>query len=276
MMRLGLLLSPYRNLTTLCCAALSLHPHMQVMNHGFARIEAQGGLRFITDQSAENLERFRQMLIDMSAGGRQGDHGGSIIYSHAFEQDGVKEAYQRLIGDVQIKPDIRAVVWKEGGRLREYLKEQGISPLQLAARFADLYFISPVRNLLDHAYGLQKFYRTIGLQSYVQSSLPDLEIGSILRYIIACHAEFWNHAQTMPERFFIFAEAGMGGDVLSRLGRFLGVADEPAWIDQAAPLFVSKVHYEHTPADRALLARIVAEGQTYSREFLDFIGVPGE
>ncbi len=271
MPRLGLLLSPYRNLTTLCCAALALHPHVQVMNHGFARIEDAGGLKFMVDQTQENLDYFSDMLVSLSEGGRQGDYGGSIIYSHAFEKAGVKEAYQSMIGDFQIKQDIKAVVWKDGGRLREYLKQRDISPLVLAEKFPSLCFISPVRNLLDNAYGLKKFYETIGLQAYVTPSLPDLEMQSILRYIVACHYEFWTYARTMPDRFFMFGENDMGDDVLARLAEFLGVRASGAWTRTAGPLFVSAVHHDHAPEHAAMLQQIIAEPGAYCAEFLQFI-----
>lgn len=272
MRRLGLLLSPYRNLTTLCCAALALHPHIQVMNHGFARIEEAGGLKFMVDQTPENLDYFSELLVSMSEGGRQGDHGGSIIYSHAFEKEGVKEAYQTMIGDVQIKHDIRAVVWKDGGRLREYLKQRAISPLVLAEKFPSLCFISPVRNLLDNAYGLKKFYETLGLQSYVTPSLPDLEMHTILRYIVACHYEFWSYARAMPDRFFMFGENDMGDDVLEGLAKFLGVQPSGEWTRSAGPLFVSSVHYHHAPEHAAMLQQIIAEPGAYRGDFLQLIG----
>jgi len=273
MPRIGLMLSPYRNLTTLACAALALHPHIQVMNHGFARIESEDGLKFITDGKAESLDHFCGLLIRLSEGGRQGDYGGSILHSHAFEHDGVMAAYQRLVGDAQIKPVIQAVVWKESGRLREHLKEFQVSPLDLAAKFDQLYFISPVRNLLDHAYGLQKFYATLGLQSYVRRSLADVEIDSILRYIIACHLEFWNYSRAMPTRFFMFGENEMNGKTLHRLGRFLGVDPISDWIRNASPLFISKNHYEHLPGHEALLQQLLAEID--DADFLKFINDGG-
>ena len=83
---IGLMLCPNRNLTTLTAAVLSLHPHVQVLNHGFERLEAAGLLRFLRSGSNDDLEAFLRGAIGFSGYGRVGDYGGNILLSHAYKR----------------------------------------------------------------------------------------------------------------------------------------------------------------------------------------------
>ena len=101
----GLMLCPNRNLTTLTAAVLSLHPHVQVLNHGFERLEAAGLLRFLQSGSEDDLEAFVRGAIGHSAYGRRGDYGGNILLSHAFDRAELRAAYARHYADEPLKPD---------------------------------------------------------------------------------------------------------------------------------------------------------------------------
>src|SRR5262245_48814895 len=74
----GLFLCPNRNLTTLTAAILSLHPQVQVLNHGFDRLRAAGLLKFLYTGRDDDLDHFIRGATAMAGGGRRGDHGGSI------------------------------------------------------------------------------------------------------------------------------------------------------------------------------------------------------
>ena len=80
-----LTLGPYRNLTTLTAATLFLHPHCQVLNHAGSRIFENQAVNFLADYSRAKFDRFIQFAIQISGGGKRGNFGGSITYSHAFD-----------------------------------------------------------------------------------------------------------------------------------------------------------------------------------------------
>jgi hypothetical protein len=67
-------------------------------------------------------------------------------------------AYAGMFGTSPVKPDIRVIAWKEGGRLREALRDHSIDPPALAGRLGRLRFLSPIRHPIDHALSLRHFY----------------------------------------------------------------------------------------------------------------------
>ena len=185
----GLMLCPNRNLTTLTAAVLSLHPHVQVLNHGFERLEAAGLLRFLRSGSDDDLEAFLRGAIGFSGYGRVGDYGGNILLSHAYKRPALRAAYARHYADAPVKPDIRCLVWKDGARLLEYLRANDIAVVGLAERLPRLRFLSPLRRPVAHLRSLQRYYEPQP-PDYVRPSLPDLTVESVAKYILAAHEEF--------------------------------------------------------------------------------------
>ena len=106
------IVGPYRNLTTLLASALALHPECQVLNHAEARVLRTRTLDFLTRSDPRNIDRFARFACYASARGKRGDHGGSMLFSHAFDSSMLRAAYERRYGSVRVKPRIVSLVWK--------------------------------------------------------------------------------------------------------------------------------------------------------------------
>jgi hypothetical protein len=234
----GMFLCPNRNLTTLTAAVLSLHPHVQVLNHGLERLRDLGLLRFLESGEDADLEQFIRGALAMSRDGRRGDYGGSILLSHAYDRPALRAAYVERYGEAPLKPAVRCLVWKEGARLREFLKAGRIDPVALAERLPRLRFISPLRHPIAHLRSLQKYYAP-DLLPYVRSSLPDLTQASVARYVLSAHDDFLRWHRRCPAHFHCFGEDGLEADGALRLLAFLGLADNDAWGRAAAAFFVN-------------------------------------
>jgi hypothetical protein len=224
----GVFLCPNRNLTTLTAAILSFHPRVQVLNHGFERLQAAGLLRFLHSHSDADLDAFARGSIEMSATGRRGNYGGSILLSHAYDRPALRAAYAKLYGEASVKQDIGCVVWKDGARLREYLRANQIDPVALAERLPRLHFISPLREPVAHLRSLQKYYATESWE-YVRQSLPDLGAESVARYILTAHDEFLHWRERRPQQFFAFTQGKLGLNTARELANFLQVAAIGDW-----------------------------------------------
>lgn len=233
----GLMLCPNRNLTTLTAAVLSLHPHVQVLNHGFERLEAAGLLRFLRSGSDDDLEAFLRGAIGFSGYGRVGDYGGNILLSHAYKRPALRAAYARHYADAPVKPDIRCLVWKDGARLLEYVRTNDIAVVGLAERLPRLRFLSPLRRPIAHLRSLQKYYEPQP-PDYVRPSLPDLTMESVAKYILAAHEEFLAWHQQRPAQFLAYTEAELGAQGAAALARFLGISADETWRQLAAEFFI--------------------------------------
>ena len=144
----GLILGPYRNLTTLTAAVLSLHPNTQVLNHAGPRL-LTGRRNFVERPDEARLNRFVDAALGASTEGRRGTFGGSIQFSHAFDRENLRESYQRRYGDQVMKDDVRCFVWKESGRVTQLLRGSSDGIEKLTEATPKVRFLQPVRNLLD-------------------------------------------------------------------------------------------------------------------------------
>ena len=248
---IGLFICPNRNLTTLTAAMLSLHPHIQVLNHGFERLQAAGLLRFLDSGRDDDLEDFVRGAIGMSGYGRRGDYGGSILLSHAYDRPALRAAYEQRFGDARLKPEIKCLVWKDGARLREYVKANNIDPIRLAERLPRLRFISPMREPVAHLRSLRRYY-SAELPDYVRPSLPDLSQESVARYILSAHADFLNWRKRRPTQFLPIFEADLDQNGALRLLAFLTLASEQAWENLATQFFVNDGPLIERGADSAV------------------------
>jgi hypothetical protein len=254
----GLFLCPNRNLTTLTAAVLSLHPHVQVLNHGFERLEAAGLLRFLKSGSNHDLEAFLRGAIGLSGYGRRGDYGGSILLSHAYDRPALRAAYARHYADAPLKPEIRCLIWKDGARLREYLRANDIAPLALAERFSGLRFISPLRQPVAHLRSLQNYYAPEP-PDYVRCSLPDLTAESVAKYILAAHQEFLLWREQRPAQFLAFTGNELGGQGAAIIARFLGISADKPWQQMAAEFFVDDGPKIEADPERAVFASLLQD-----------------
>lgn len=240
----GIFLCPYRNLTTLTAATLALHRNIQVMNHGGRRLLEGGALEFLINPNARTYERFCTSLIALSKGGKRGNYGGSITFSHAFDHHQLKEAYERRFSNNLIKPDIQSIVWKEGGIVQAMFWKSRIDPVSLSVRFPQLRFVSPIRNPLDHAFGLQKYYKD-GIQEPVQNYLCSTRTTDLFRYILTAHKSFFDLHARAPERFLYFFEEELGPNLAQRLTRFFQADDDPEWNNLFPKVMVNVNPYAH-------------------------------
>ena len=97
--------------------------------------------------------------------------------------------------------------------MREALRNRNIDPPALTRRLDRLRFLSPIRHPIDHAISLQHFYRN-GIPPYIRPGLSDLQLNSVLRYILGCHRDFLRYSSTCPDKFFWFTETEIGASLL--------------------------------------------------------------
>ncbi|MHC4937572.1 MAG: hypothetical protein ACYTHK_01225 [Planctomycetota bacterium] len=238
-----LTLGPYRNLTTLTASVLFLHPHCQVLNHAGARIFGRKQIDFLTDYSKQRLDRFIQYAIRISIKGTRGDHGGSIVHSHAFdEQHGMKELFEQSGGALR-KQDVRCLFWKESLRTSNRLRDRGVDPGKIFAVEPRLRFLMPVRNPMDCAVsncktGYAALFRGLGADATEQD--VTLAILDEIRW-------FADLAARYPGRFFCYYEHSVSREVLVELAEFLGLEPLEAWLDAALAAMKLKPGYDHAP-----------------------------
>lgn len=243
-MNICLSLCPYRNLTTLLYSVLALHPHVQVMNHGMVRLDDAGYLDFMRLPTPGNFEHLIRGLLEFSAGGTRGAHGGSITFSHAFDHEAMRRAYSTIHGSSLVRTQVDVVAWKESGRLREKLREMDVDPIDLVDSYRALRFVHPIRNPLDHAISLSNFYKSYGDSDFLIEKVADFEQETMLEYVLRSHAEFFEWQQSRPDRFLMFSEKELGTGVLGRIAEFLEIEPDPGWLAESEPCFISNIHYD--------------------------------
>ena len=242
-MRLALLLGPYRNLTTLTASVLSLHPECQVLNHAADRILADPAVNFFADPRPEVLERFITAAVAASAGGRRGDFGGSILHSHAFDNDRLRELYAGRYGDATIKREATRLVWKDSMRIQRLLMAKPGLFERLCEVFDDFRFILPIRAPADcAASNLQT-----GHIAHLGGSRHDSPQAAIDR-ILDAHAFVLALADQRPDRIFVFTQEEAGTRTFEEMAAFLGVAPEARWLGDVSTAWQMQRAYDH-PAD---------------------------
>ena len=121
-----LALGPYRNLTTLTAGMLFLHPNCQVLNHAGMRIFGDKNLDFLIEYSDEKFESFLQYGIYNSQTGRPGGYGGSITYSHAFENGNkLRDIFEAEGGD-SVKKNVECFFWKESLMTSFHIRDNSV------------------------------------------------------------------------------------------------------------------------------------------------------
>jgi hypothetical protein len=106
-----ILLGPYRNLTTLTCSVLSLHPQCVVLNHAGFRTLRNARLNFLADYSPDKFREFVRYAGFASRGGVRGTYGGDIRLSHAFDRESMRQAQASL--QRSAAGPARCLVWKD-------------------------------------------------------------------------------------------------------------------------------------------------------------------
>lgn len=229
-------LGPYRNLSTLTAAIVALHPQCQVLNHAYDRISDRFQ-QAATTRSPALFDALIQDMIELSQGGRRGDYGGTIVHSHAFDHDVVRELYRSRYGSTLVKPAIRCVYWKESLRVTNFLRQSEIDIRALLAAEPRLRFIMPIRNPLDCAISNARtgHFKLFGEET---ADLP-----RILDRVLDCLAWFADLQAQHPDRFFCYPQDEFGARLLSDLACFLSVDDDPQWIEDALLCYRLKPSY---------------------------------
>jgi hypothetical protein len=241
-----LALGPYRNLTTLTAATLSLHPQVQVLNHGGGWIYGNDRVDFLSAYSRQKFDRFVQYAIRMSAAGERGDHGGSIEHSHAFdEQHGMKSAYCES-GAQRVKPTVKCLFWKESLRTSNRLRDCSVDMGRLIKAEPRLRFMMPVRNPLDCAVSNLKTGHISLFRGLDEGATMEEAVDAVLSEI----REFAAYRQAFPERFFWYFEHSISRQMLLDMARFLAVAPDADWLDRSLTVMQVNSGYAH---DEALL-----------------------
>jgi hypothetical protein len=244
-----ILLGPYRNLTTLTCSVLSLHPQCLVLNHAGQRALPNRRLNFLTDYSRDKFLEFVRYAGYASRGGAGGEYGGDIRLSHAFGFGAMQQAEAKLQG--RERGPTRCLVWKESHLVSNVLQRKQVDVTRLLQVNDKLRFMLPVRDPIDCALsnlerGHVKFFRRS--PRLTPSSPVDEVLDAVLDEIV------WfidlRESSGCPERFFLYFEHEIGKDVLERMLRFLGLSQDEQYLNVA-------VHAFRAEGDRPKEPRII-------------------
>jgi len=267
----GLIVGPYRNLTTLTGSVLMLHPNCQVLNHAGMRILNWKCLNFMRNPTRETWERFIRYAIYISGRGQRGDYGGSVTFSHAFQHEDILGKYEDRYGDKLIKNKINSVIWKESLRISKYIKNHNIKIETLIDEFSGLRFIQPIRNPLDCARSNIKTNMTdrfeeLGKKASMQETLSEI----LLEY-----KWFLDKKQKEQDRFFYFMEYDFNQQMLENLVKFLELEPEKQWIDDVLEIYEQKSTYQHSKQEINYFKRevknIFEEYPGFVEEMLNFV-----
>lgn len=237
----GIILGPYRNLTTLAVGIMALHPNIQVLNHAGQRILPNRLLNFFKNTDLSTYERFLRYAVHISKGGRRGDYGGSVTLSHAFTHDKIKDHYESRFGDKKIKDDIKCLFWKESLRISNYIKLHNVNLHNLIKTIPGLRFIQPVRNPMDCA----KSNLKTGHAEIFGNIKGKPDIYSVISSILTEYKWFEEQQLQFQEHFLMFSEKNMNKEKLQDIARFLNLPEDKKWISDSLDVFDIKKSYKH-------------------------------
>ena len=236
----GLVLGPYRNLSTLTAAALVLHPKVQALNHASARVLDVPEVDFIADRSRETMERFVPYALQLTYGGARGSWGGSVLRSHAFNEEALQETYLERFGRRFLKEDVRALVWKEPLRVQQHIMRQGADAgIQLLDGFPELQVVLPIRNPIDCAisHTVTPHHRHVFGERF----------GPALEGVLKSLAWVLELRDAFPDRVFTFTQWEFGRDTLQAMAAHLGLSASPEWIDDVERAVSVRAGYRVAP-----------------------------
>lgn len=238
-----LTLGPYRNLTTLTASLLALHPRCQVLNHAGERIYKEGKLRFLEAYEDKTFDEFVEHAIITSMSGRRGDYGGSIIFSHAFEDPDIQAAYQSRYGYGMCKKVVECLFWKEPLLIGNYIRQNNIDLGYIFSKNKKLRFMMPVRNPMDCAISNAKTGHMRRFEYLDRTST----LRNVLDSILNEYLWFLELSQVYPERFFYYYEHSFNEKVASDVAAFLQLEPETEWLKTVMSNYKIKSGYEHHP-----------------------------
>lgn len=238
----GLILGPYRNLSTITAAIIALHPSCQVLNHGRQRIFYDHRLDFFLNYSEKKFLDFVRYSIHISKNGYRGHLGGSITLAHTFDNDVLRERYRKRFGDALIKDKIEVLLWKEPQRIVNHIIENGVDLEYILNQNAKIKFLLPVRNPIDCAVANHNLSYT----SMFRHVDKDSSIKQVLEAILEEYVWFCKLKKVYPERFFYFFQHEFSRNTLIQIADFLNIEPEKEWIDDSLKVFDIKSSYNHS------------------------------
>jgi hypothetical protein len=228
----AVVLGPYRNLTTLTASALALHPEVQVLNHAAERLWKLPQADFLGRPDAAHLRAFVEQALIASTGGRRGQHGGSILMSHAFDDESLQGLYARRYGDLLLKPDARVLVWKDSMLVQRRLMDSPGAIDAVIEALPQVRFLLPIRHPLDCAISNIKNHHVLAILGRMES-----DVQTVVEAVLDVLAWSLEQADRKPDRFFILTEGQPATDILPALGAFLGLAPDQRWLNDSTAAF---------------------------------------
>lgn len=247
-------LGPYRNLTTVTAAIFALHRDAFVLNHSGVRIFRDPSLDIFSSEGRRNWHRFALAAVRMAKIGRRGNHGGSVLHSHAFDRGALREVYAARFGEEIVPARPRTLFWKESMVLANRLRQSGFDFARAESFPVAMKFVIPMRNPIDCA---QSSMRT-GHYVYLSRG-PLTGKMAIVRRIIDFYAYIARHIEEGPDRFFILHEYDLDRDTLAALQAFANLPEDPDWIDAVLKVIAFDKRYRHTKAEWTTFERLVRE-----------------
>jgi hypothetical protein len=239
-----LALGPYRNLTTLTGAVISMHPECQVLNHGGRRVFPDRSLNFIAEPRTSTLENFIRFAISASRGGRRGQFGGSITKAHAFGPDyEIGQLYRKRFKSL-VKSNPKALFWKESNRTGIQIRKHDLDLEFLFSLKPDVRFLMPIRNPMFCALSHKKTHHWKFLDGIDEDSTP----AQLLEKILDELKWVMSLADRFPERFFYFYEHDEREALLRSLADFLGISHDPIWLTDGQKAMVINIK-DAAPSD---------------------------
>ena len=253
-----ILLGPYRNLTSLTGSVLSLHPQCLVLNHAGVRMLPNARLNFLLNYSRDKFNEFVRYAAYASQAGTRGEYGGDIRHSHAFLLESMQQAEAQLRGAA--RGPTKCLVWKDSHLVGNFLRAARVDVPRLLQRNEKLRFLLPIRDPIDCAIsnlrtGHVEFFR----ESHGLSRASPLEdvVAAVLDEILWFVA--LRDGSGRPEKFFIYFEHEIGGDVLEKMLRFLGLPRDEAFLAAAGAAFKLSRSTDAEPRPVDAYARMVKQ-----------------
>ncbi|MFC3150002.1 sulfotransferase domain-containing protein [Litoribrevibacter euphylliae] len=224
-----LVVGPYRNLTTLLSAIVSLHPNIQVLNHAFERVLTIKNINFFDEFQIEKLDSFIKYVIYISASGTRGSFGGSILHSHAFANyPGMQAAYTNRYGKQTVKKNIKSIFWKESLTVTRYLQNLPEKSLDsLLENNKKIKLLLPIRNPIDC--GISNLKTGSMAKELTGKKLPELR--DAFTAIIKIFEWFQDIKRDHPEQTIIITQRDLENKSISSISSFLGVKETSEWTE---------------------------------------------
>jgi len=173
-------------------------------------------------------------------------YGGSIIYSHAFDDEKMRSAYHLRFGQSRLKPRIRSVLWKGAARFTGHVRRNHIDLLKAARRHERLRFLMPIRNPLKCANSNKRTGHWTLIHE--DPDPPPADVCDIVRLLVRTIGWFLDLEQQNPQQFMAYHEVDYNELTLRRLARHLNLEAPDSWLADCAPLYVAGRKYDYAPA----------------------------